>query len=272
MKIDLSASTTVRMISNRIDFKKNNPILIAGFPGPGLLGTICTNYMIDKLNLSHIACVDSDFIYPGVVYVDGKIRHPFRIYANRKGSICILVCEAPIILEGIRSVLQTAMVWALNNSISEVLVMDGIPVHGTIISTRIPMIVGNSEYETQSLTGNKYNKSRINFPTLLKRSHKTYTTYIGGVAGGILSACLSLQIRCAAILVPTLKGTPDPEGAIKMIETVNEIIDDDDLKIDIKELMEQTQKLKKQLKQMIKDTQEKENEIRSNSRKLRMYG
>lgn len=32
-----------------------NPLLIAGFPGPGLVGSICANYIIHELNLHQIA-------------------------------------------------------------------------------------------------------------------------------------------------------------------------------------------------------------------------
>lgn len=268
------SSTTVRMISKDIDIGNKNPILIAGFPGIGLLGTICANYMIDKLNLYHIACVESDFVYPGVVYIDGKIRHPFRIYANDSGKICIMVCEAPIVLSGIHSVLRTVMEWAVKNSVSEVLVMDGISTFKTT-NERIPIVLGSSEYEYNNSTDydNKITRTNLTKPYSLKRSNRKNATFIGGVTGGILAACLSLQLKCAAILIPSRTGTPDPEGAIAMIKTFNEIIRDNKLKVDIQELIEQSQILKKQLKQMIKTTDKQGKEIIGiNPKKLRMYG
>lgn len=36
----------------------NAPILIAGFPGPGLVGSISTSYIINKLHMHQIACVE----------------------------------------------------------------------------------------------------------------------------------------------------------------------------------------------------------------------
>jgi hypothetical protein len=54
----------------------NSPLLIAGFPGPRLIGSISTSYIIESLNMQQIACVESEFIMPGVIYVDGKLRHP----------------------------------------------------------------------------------------------------------------------------------------------------------------------------------------------------
>lgn len=62
--------------------KLDSPILIAGFPGAGLVGSISTSYIINKLHMNQIACVESQFIVPGVIYAQGKLRHPF--------SLCII--------------------------------------------------------------------------------------------------------------------------------------------------------------------------------------
>jgi predicted ATP-grasp superfamily ATP-dependent carboligase len=70
--------------------KLNSPLLIAGFPGPGLVGSISTSFIIETLKLRQIACVESEFIVPGVIYVGGKLRHRFRLYANNEGTICVL--------------------------------------------------------------------------------------------------------------------------------------------------------------------------------------
>jgi proteasome assembly chaperone (PAC2) family protein len=42
--------------------KLNNPILIAGFPGPGLVGSISINYVIKKIDMQQILCFESEFI------------------------------------------------------------------------------------------------------------------------------------------------------------------------------------------------------------------
>ena len=70
-----------------------------------------------------------------------------------------------------------------------------------------------------------------NFNNAIDDSNKKYTTFIGGIAGGLLSACLSYQIPCAAILVPSSSGIPDPEGAAILIESYNSIIKNENLKI-----------------------------------------
>ena len=97
--------------------------------------------------MHQIACVESEYISPGVIYVDGKLRHPFRLYANEEGNVCVIVCEAPIMINGIHSVLNTVMDWAIKNAIQEVLVLDGIAVQGIPRSDRQTIILGSTEMD-----------------------------------------------------------------------------------------------------------------------------
>jgi len=289
MIMSSTSPTIIRTMSDINNLQKNKSILIAGFPGPGLVGSISTSYIIDKLNMHQIACVESEYISPGVIYVDGKLRHPFRLYSNKEGNVCVLVCEAPIIINGIHSVLNTVMDWAIKNTIQEVLVLDGIPVQGIPRPDRQPIILGSSEMDENITDNIKNNNNKnaekdVSLPNThhdvtsnLNRntigdSNKKYTTFIGGISGGLLSACLSYQIPCAAILVPSSSGIPDPEGASILIESYNSIIKDQNLKINPDQLKEQGQLLKKQLEQIIKSEQEQRDQGSITEQQGLMYG
>jgi len=266
-------STKIITIADLNNLKKDKTILIAGFPGPGLVGSISTSYIIDKLKMYQIAFVESHYISPGVIFIDGKLRHPFRLYANEQGNVCVLVCEAPIMMDGTHFVLEAVMDWAIKNSIEEVMVLDGIPVQGIPDSDRKSVILASENMEQNSMreinvsdqqdeneekhiSDNKINPQSNFNRSAIEDSSKKYTTFIGGIAGGLLSSCLSNQIPCAAILIPSSSGIPDPEGASLLIETFNNFISDNNLKIETTQLKEQGQKLKRQLEQIIKAEQE----------------
>jgi uncharacterized protein len=279
-----NSTTTIRTISDFDKLQNSKSVLIAGFPGPGLVGSISTSYIIDKLNMHQIACVESQYISPGVIFIDGKLRHPFRLYANEAGNVCVLVCEAPLMINGIHSVLDTVMDWAIKNTIQEVLVLDGVPVQGIPRSDRHTTILQSTEMEN-NITNDNNNKKEGNISisdnkgqiqsnfnnSAIEESLKKYTTFIGGIAGGLLSACLSNQIPCAAILVPSSSGIPDPEGAALLIESYNSIIKDENLKIDPTQLKEQGQILKRQLEQIIKAEQEQREQVTMTGQRV-MYG
>jgi len=266
-------STKIITVADLNNLKKDKTILIAGFPGPGLVGSISTSYIIDKLKMYQIAFVESHYISPGVIFIDGKLRHPFRLYANEQGNVCVLVCEAPIMMDGTHFVLEAVMDWAIKNSIEEVMVLDGIPVQGIPNSDRKSVILASENMEQNSMkeinvsdkqdeneekhiSDHKINPQSNFNRSAIEDSSKKYTTFIGGIAGGLLSSCLSNQIPCAAILIPSSSGIPDPEGASLLIETFNNFISDDNLKIETTQLKEQGQKLKRQLEQIIKAEQE----------------
>ena len=72
-------------------------------------------------------------------------------------------------------------------------------------------------------------------------------TYIGGVSGGLLSSCISNNIPCIAVLVPSLSGIPDPEGAAIILETLAKVTSYEELKIDVNKLRMQGNRVKKNL-------------------------
>lgn len=292
-------STNIREINTPfVDIKNlDKPTLIAGFPGPGLVGSISTNYIIDKLKMRQIACIESESIAPGVIYVGGKLRHPFRLYANEKGNICIAVCEAPIMINGIRSVMDILMKWALENDVREVIVLDGIPMRGIPKEGRQPIILHDDglhkkEGEIENITGNnnddddqdkvnddidklnkiKRNNSNINIDknAIESSTDFNYTAYIDGIPGGLLSSCLSFGISCTAILVPSTQGLPDPEGAALLIDYFNKLTNKDNLKMDSSELKEQGINIRQQLEKIMQSVEEQRQHA-SPENKL-MYG
>ena len=257
--------TRVKPISRVIQGKKklNYPTLIAGFPGAGLVGSISTSYIINKLHMNQIACVESEFIVPGVIYSEGKLRHPFRLYSNQEGDVCVLVCEAPIIIQGMHSVLDTVMKWALNNNVKEVMVLDGIAIEGLPDSKRTPIILSSDgrQSDDSSLIDDSYNKNNLADKAGTgeeggqgaENADSVYptTAFIGGIAGGILSSCLSNGIASKALIITAPQGIPDPEGAAVLIESLAKTTDKESLKIDTQQLRKQGASLKKRMEKMI---------------------
>ena len=249
--------TTVRPLAKVIQNKKklDSPILIAGFPGPGLVGSISTSYIINRLHMEQIACVESEFIVPGVIYAEGKLRHPFRLYSNEEGSVCVLVCEAPIMIQGMHSVLDTVTKWALNNKVKQVMVLDGIAVEGIPNLKRTPIIMSSDgevadaasliqdiEEPNDKEAQAGYDSERNIYPT---------TAYIGGLAGGLLSSCLSNGLASKALFISSTRGIPDPEGAAILLESLDKITDNKSLEIDTQYLRKQGAALRTRMEKII---------------------
>ena len=257
------AKTRVKPLAKIVQAKKklNSPTLIAGFPGAGLVGSISTSYIINKLHMNQIACVESEFIVPGVIYAEGKLRHPFRLYSNEEGNVCVLVCEAPIIIQGMYSVLDTVMKWALNNKVKEVIVLDGIGIEGFPDPNRTPMILSSDGRKADA--ANLIHDDKTDITNKEEKDHDDSTVYsttafIGGIAGGILSSCLSNGIASKALILSAARGIPDPEGAAILIESLTKVMDNENLKIDTHQLREQGASLKKRMEGIVQSFIEQE--------------
>ena len=261
----LESKTRVKPLSKVIQRNKklDAPILIAGFPGPGLVGSISTSYIIDKLDMYQIACVESEHIAPGVIYVGGKLRHPFRLYSNNEGNVCVLVCEAPIMIQGMYSVLNTVMKWGLDNRVKEVMVLDGIAVEGLPDSKRTPMIL-SSDGKSADAANLLHDDGTINIANKNQQEgvdtgpFYANTAFIGGIAGGLLSACLSNGIACKALLVLASSGIPDPEGAAILLESVAKTTNDQILKIDTQQLRQQGANVKRRMEEIMRSIREQQ--------------
>jgi uncharacterized protein len=233
--------TTIKLISRNDKIRLNDAIMVAGFPGPGLVGSISVSYIIEQQKMHQIGYVDSDFIVPGVIYIGGKLRHPFRIYANDEGTACVLVCDAPVILSGIRSVLNAVVIWAKHNGIREIMVLEGIATPGIPEMGRKPLVLssdGQSD-DHSYLSRIKDRSVGANPPA-----------FISGVSGGLLGACLSNRIPCTGLLIPSIAGIPDPEGAAILIEKTNELANNP-FRIDVRQLRSEAEELKRQLQEVI---------------------
>ncbi len=251
--------TSLFSLPNTIKLK--NPLLIAGFPGPGLVGSISINYIIKKLDMQQIFCFESEFIVPGVIFMDGKLHHPFRIYSNVDGTICALVCEAPIMINGMHSVLDALGKWAEDFGINDVFVIDGMairPVSNTEVNSqptakteRSPIILSSDE---SKIIHSNSNKKNLNIESLIEGS----TTFIGGIAGGLLSSSLSHNIRCSVIFIPTYSGIPDPDGAALTIELLQKTIPNNNFKIDTSELRKEGEEMKHKLNNLIKSIKQQQ--------------
>jgi uncharacterized protein len=66
----------------------------------------------------------------------------------------------------------------------------------------------------------------------------------------LLSSCISNNIPCSAILIPSLSGIPDPEGAAIILETLADMTNYDELRIDVAQLRQQGNQVKKNLEKI----------------------
>jgi len=89
--------------------KLKSPIIFAGFVGAGLVGPVAINHIIKELEMNEIAVMRSKHLPPSTVFMRGRLRHPFRFYANKEGTICAIICELTLRMEGLYSLVSSIL-------------------------------------------------------------------------------------------------------------------------------------------------------------------
>jgi uncharacterized protein len=209
----------------------DEPLTIFGFAGAGLVGGIAVMHIIDSLKMKEIAHVRSKSIPPAVVFLDGQLRYPLRIYGNRPGNICCVVSELPFSSEGLYPLASALLDWAEQNKVKESVVLEGIPLRGMPKERKVFCA---AESEKRADCENKGLE-------ILKNG------MIGGIAGSILNQSLARKITGVAFLTPTISFMPDPEGAAVLIDALNNVYT---LEIETKTLSDSAKKIKTKLKEI----------------------
>lgn len=238
--------TRIRSISSRMQgYKKtdlNNPTIICSFPGAGMVGSICTGYIIEQLKLHQIAFVDSRFTLPGVIYIGEKLRHPFRLYSSADTSLCVINCEIPITsTRGVYSVLDAIIKWSLKYNSRELIVLDAFPLDNFPGPDRKVLILSS---DSKAVYGD-------GFHLLSDLNDKNFTAFVGGISGGLLSLCISSGISCKGFFVPSYSRIPDPEGAALLIESVNSI-DRSSVDINTQQLRKEGERVRRRMEELAK--------------------
>lgn len=199
-----------------------SPIIFAGFVGPGLAGPLAIGYMIEKLKLVEIGYLHSRYLPPSTVFMQGRLRHPFRFYSNKKGTICCVICEVTLKAEGLYNIASIVLDWAQSKGCKELVILDG---------------VASEEHDNKTFCAAEEDLCRIMQD---KEISMITQGFISGIPGSILNECIIRKIRAITLLVRASHAHPDPLAAATLIDSVNRVYG---TVIDTSELRKQKEKL-----------------------------
>jgi len=188
------------------EIKKNvlkSPIIFVGFVGAGLVGPLSVSYMIDKLKMEEIAYLRSRHLPPSTVFMQGRLRHPFRFYSNNDGTICAIICEITLQMEGLYDIISTILDWVEKKGSHEIVILDG---------------VASTTHDDKAFCAAEEDLCRVMEDNGIRMIPQGFIT---GVAGGLLNECLVRKIQGVTLLVKANDKRPDPLAAATLIDAVN---------------------------------------------------
>lgn len=212
----------------------NSPIIFAGFVGPGLVGTLTVHHMIKNLKMKEVAFMKSPNMPPVTVFMQGRLRHPFRFYTNEEGNICAIICEITLPKEGLFSMTEAILNWAEEKNSNEIIILDG--------------VTSDKEHDKQTFCAAESDMCRIMEDKNISMIPQGFIT---GVTGSLLNECLMRPIRGVTLLVK-VKDKTDPLAAATLIRSINKVYGTN---IDTEELEKENARLGKEYKEMSEEYQ-----------------
>jgi len=205
-----------------------SPIIFAGFVGAGLVGPISVGYVIDKLKMEEIGYLRSRHLPPSCVFMQGRLRHPFRFYANNDGTICAIICEITL-PSGLHDIVNTILDWAEKNGSHEIVILDG---------------VASTSHDDKAFCAAEEDLCRVMEDNDIKMIPQGFIT---GVAGGLLNECLVRKIQGVTLLVKANDKGPDPLAAATLVKAVNRAYD---MNIDTTDLRKEKKRIDADFKEL----------------------
>ena len=199
-----------------------SPVIFAGFVGAGLVGPVAINHIIEKLKMDEIAVMRSKYLPPSTVFMRGRLRHPFRFYANKEGTVCAIICEITLRMDGLYSLVASILDWAATKGSKEIVILDG---------------VAGVEHDDKAYCAAEEDLVRTMADKDISMIPQGFIT---GIPGGILNECLVREIQGITLLAKANKIAPDSEAAATLIEALNRFYDMD---IDTKDLQEEKDRI-----------------------------
>jgi len=205
-----------------------SPIIFAGFVGAGLVGPLSVGHIIDKLKMKEIAYLRSRHLPPSCVFMQGRLRHPFRFYANNDGTICAIICEITL-PSGLHDIVNTILDWAEKNGSHEIVILDG---------------VASTSHDDKAFCAAEEDLCRVMEDNDIKMIPQGFIT---GVAGGLLNECLVRKIQGVTLLVKANEKGPDPLAAATLVKAVNRAYD---MNIDTSSLRKEKKRIDADFKEL----------------------
>ncbi|OIO62818.1 hypothetical protein AUJ69_02135 [Candidatus Woesearchaeota archaeon CG1_02_47_18] len=214
--------------------KPKSPIIIDGFPGFGMVGTIATEFLIEHLKTEQIGKIILEDDMPALVAIHGgKIVEPLGIFYNKKYNI--------VIVHAIGGTIGTE--WKVSESIlkiakdlkaREIISLEGVGSSVEIDESKM------FYYTADPRRAGRFAKLGIE---QLKEG------IIMGVTSALLLKAESTPVTC--IFAETHMNLPDSKAAAKIVEALDKYLD---LKVDYKPLLDVAKRLEGKLKQIMQQS------------------
>ena len=220
-------------IENGVD---KDAVLIVGVANAGLVGNISAMHVIEKLGLEEVAHIHSSIFPPVSVFMDGILKHPFRIYADVDGNpvkTIVATSELPLNKENFHEIAHVLVNYAEELKVKNIVALVGFPVQEMIEDIDVFFAAEPEIFD------------RLKNIDDLKPLPKGM---IYGLEALILNETLERHLDGFCLITPVKDGLPATKAAAAQIKAINKIFDF--INVDVNELLERDKFLQEKLREL----------------------
>lgn len=216
-----------------------NPILIEGFPGIGLVGTIATGYIIKKLKMKLIGYIYCNR-FPAVVSIhDYEPMPPARIYSHEGNDLLVVISEFVMPSITVPYVAEGLIEYAEKKNVRLVVSLGSLAKEQTIQQDKIYAIANTKKHRALL--------SKIDGIKQIKEGATS------GVTAVMLSESVRFNLPVISLLAPSTKPDLDLPAAINVLKALKKITG---IEINLDELESDAIKVEESIKNIIENAKE----------------
>lgn len=209
-----------------------NPVIVEGFPGLGLVGTISASYLIEKLKMDLVGYVTSTEFPPLAAVHNYEPLYPSRIYASKKHNLIVLISEFVVPLPAVYGLADAVWDYAMEKRASKIISLGGISLKGE----------GDKVYAIASDKKIVTDLERHHEVSLIKEGATT------GVTGVLLTRGAMEKYPVISFLAPARGNYMDPRAAAIVLDVLKSYMK---LTLDTTELEKESRDIEEKMKEML---------------------
>ena len=207
-----------------------NPILIEGYPGIGLVGHIAANFLAKELKMEMIGYVESPFIPPMALILEGKPNPPLRFYG--RDNIILAMADIYVPPTLVSEIARELVKYLKRFNAQKVISLGGIGI-GFFKEKMEVWGVGARE---------ELNRELENLGVRILQYGS-----IMGMSGKLLWEASKEKLDAYVLLGETFGDRPDPRAAANVIEVLKKLTP---IEISTEPLIKEAEMIEEQLRKM----------------------
>jgi uncharacterized protein len=232
----------------------DEPVLVEGLPGVGLVGKIAADHVVDALDMTYYASIeDCDGIPEVAMYAaeDHAVRPPVRIYADEGEDLLALVSDVPISPDRAEGFADCLTTWLAENDATPVY-LSGLP---TDEKETPPAMYGIGT------DGARLDAAGVDAPP--------EDGIVSGPTGALLGTAREQDLAAVGLIVESDKQFPDPEAARVLVKDgIGPIAD---VEVDLQDLVDRAGEIRSAKERLAEQMQQADDDESTQAKPLGMY-